>query len=222
LRIVYNGVDTERFSPQYRERDREPTRARLGVREHETLLLIVAHNFALKGVATLVRSLGQLRAAGAEVQLAVVGGKRSARYERLAEQCGVREAVHFLGPCDDPRPYYAAADLYVQPTFYDPCSLVVLEALASGLPIVTSKLNGAGELIEPGREGAILVDPADDRELTSVLQPWLDRAAQVRGGQAARQLAERHTLLRNSQEIVAVYEEIVARRSGRATLKRAS
>ena len=207
LRLVYNGVDLTRFSPAHREQHRTVVRALLGVDESEVLLLIVAHNFRLKGVPTLLRAAGRLQRAGQPVRVVVAGGKRTRAYEALAKRLGVGSAVTFLGAVDDPTPYYAAADVYVQPTFYDPCSLVVLEALASGLPVVTTRFNGAGELLTAGREGYVIHDPADDAELAAALTPLMDTARRSAMGHAARQLAEAHSLERNCREVLAVYQE---------------
>jgi UDP-glucose:(heptosyl)LPS alpha-1,3-glucosyltransferase len=211
MRIVYNGVDLQRFSPAYRDQYRNAVRARLGVAD-KLLLLIVAHNFELKGVPTLLRATARLAAEGRAVHLAVAGGKRTARYERMARSLGAASAVTFLGGVSDPAPYYAAADVYVQPTFYDPCSLVVLEALASGLPVVTSRFNGAGELLTEGVQGSLLDDPADDAELVAKLLPYFDSAERDRQGTAARRLAENHSLERNCRELIRVYSEIAARK----------
>lgn len=212
LRLVYNGVDTARFSPRHRQERRGPVRRQLGVHENETLLLTVAHNFRLKGVPTLLRAAALLAQRKCRVRVAIAGGKRLAGWQRWADRLGVGGLTTFLGPVDDPVPYYGAADVYIQPTFYDPCSLVVLEALASGLPAITSRFNGAGELIEPGREGEVIHDPADPRELADAIRPYCDRARQASAGQAARALAERHTLARNAMEMVAVYEQAAAKR----------
>lgn len=205
IRLIYNGVDTERFSPDHRTKYREAMRQRLHIEPDETLLLIVAHNFQLKGVPTLLRALGHLRRTGAAARLVVVGGKRTRGAEQLAERSGVAPYVTFAGAIDDPVPYYAAADVYVQPTFYDPCSLVALEALASGLPVVTSVFNGAGELITSGAEGLIQHDPADDVELARLLLPLVERDAQQSMGTTARALALRHTWQHNVRAIVEVY-----------------
>ena len=91
-----------------------------------------------------------------------------------------------MGRIDNPVPYYAAADAYVQPTFYDPCSLVVLEALASGLPVVTSRFNGVSELLTQGREGYVIYDPADHYELAEALVPMFNPARRAAMGQASR------------------------------------
>lgn len=206
IRLIYNGVDLERYTPALQSRYRQELRERLGVQD-ELLLLIVAHNFELKGVPTLIRAVGLLRSQGQPFRLAVAGGKRLKRYQRLAIEVGAGQAVTFLGPVDDAAPWYAAADVYVQPTFYDPCSLVVLEALASGLPIVTSRFNGAGELVTAGVEGYLLHDPADAEELAERLQSLLSADRRQAMSVAARRLAERHSLDRNCDEILAVYHE---------------
>jgi UDP-glucose:(heptosyl)LPS alpha-1,3-glucosyltransferase len=212
IRIVYNGVDVERFSPEHQRRYRQVVRDELGATDDETLLLIVAHNFQLKGVPTLVSAVGRLRGQGRPVKLAVVGGKR-----RPGPGAGSNDpCVVYVGPADDTVPYYAAADLYVQPTFYDPCSLVVLEALASGLPVVTSRYNGAGELMTSGVEGHIVNDPASVDELTECLRRLVDPAARAPMALAARELALRHSLDCNCRELLAVYEEVTALRRKKA------
>jgi UDP-glucose:(heptosyl)LPS alpha-1,3-glucosyltransferase len=129
----------------------------------------------------------------------------------MARRAGAAQAVAFLGSVLDPVPYYAAADVYIQPTFYDPCSLVVLEALASGLPVVTSCCNGAGELLTEGVEGHVIDDPADHEQLADCLRPLLDASLRQRMATAARELVLRHSLARNCQQILDVYEEVAAR-----------
>ena len=212
IRLVYNGVDVERFSPIHREKCRAETRRKLGVSEDTVLLLIAAHNFRLKGVPTLIKAVGQLATGSESVHLAVAGGKRFGRYQRQAERECVGPQVTFLGSVQDMTPLYAAADVYVQPTFYDPCSLVVLEALASGLPVITSQCNGASELMTESVHGYILQDPGDSEELAACLMPLLDARRRMEMGTAARHLALKHTLARNCQEMIAVYTEVAQRR----------
>lgn len=208
IRLVYNGVDTQRFSPHHRAEHRRQIRARLGVADDEVLFLFVGHDFARKGLATAIRALGHLRADRRPVRLVVVGGKPVGTYKRLADRCGVRSQVVFAGSVADPIPYYAAADAYVLPTFYDPCSLGVLEAAASGLPSITTSLNGASELLTDGVDGYLLADPADDYGLAVPMQWLLDPVLRQRMGEAARQLALQHTLERNCDQIEAIYREI--------------
>lgn len=216
IRLVYNGVDTVRFRPEHRATYREAVRRRLGVDEGTLLLLIVAHNFRLKGVPMLLRAMGRMTALGKRVHLVVVGGKRVGRFARAAGRLGAGRAVTFAGAVDNVVPYYAAADVYVHPTFYDTFSLVVLEALASGLPVVTSRFNGAVELFTEGAEGYLLSDPTNVDELLARLAMLFDPALRARMGQSARQLAEKHTFSQNVDQVLSVYSEVLNRESPRA------
>lgn len=222
IRVVYNGVDTDRFSPAGRHQHRPAVRRELGIDQHTVLALIVAHNFRLKGVHTLLRAMRRLKAAGRAMHLAVVGGKRLGGWRRMARRLGVETMVRFLGPKDETIPYYAAADFYVHPTFYDTCSLVVLEAAASGLPIITTRLNGVAELFRDGLEGLLLSDPSDACELARRMETLQDESLRRRMGAAGRRMALEHTLKRNVDEIVEIYEEIAPGRrrpAARRTLR---
>jgi len=211
IRLIYNGVDLERFSPAHRALHRGPTRCQLGVWADEVLLLFVGHDFQRKGLPALLGALARLVKQGLPLRLAVLGGRKPGPYQRLARRLGVDAAVTFVGSVKDPVPYYAAADVYAMPTLYDPCSLGVLEALASGLPVVTSGNNGAGELVTEGVEGYIVADPADREQLAERLATLCSMEVRTRMGQAARALATRHSLARNCQQVLALYDEVVTR-----------
>jgi UDP-glucose:(heptosyl)LPS alpha-1,3-glucosyltransferase len=207
IRVIYNGVDTERFTPQNRRLYRDRVRNSLGLAE-QVILLTVAQNFRLKGVAETIRTLAELRRRGHDAAYVVVGGGRKGPFERLATRLGCNEHVRFVGPCSEPERYYAAADIYVQPTYYDPCSLVVLEALACGLPVVTSSYNGAAELLEAGRHGYVVADPADVASLTMRLEQLMDPEHRRECSVRARELAEANTLQENYGRILSLYEQV--------------
>src|SRR6185312_17202667 len=101
------------------------------------------------------------------------------------------DRVHFVGHCPDMRNAYFAADFLVHPTFYDPCSLVVLEALACGLPVITTRYNGAAELLSPPADGLVLDDPHDAPATAAAITRMLGRGYRVAASQAARQAAGR-------------------------------
>ena len=208
IRLIYNGVDTRRFSPENRSTHRDTVRQRLGLGD-EVLFLIVAHNLRLKGLPTLLKAISLLESAPHAARLAVVGGRRVTPFRRMARRLGVSRRVHFIGAVEDAVPYYAAADVYVQPTFYDPCSLVVLEALASGLPVITTRFNGAGELMTPGEHGYLLDDPADAVTLSRQMSQLLDDDRRRQMSLDARKLALQHSLDDNVNRVLAVYREKV-------------
>jgi UDP-glucose:(heptosyl)LPS alpha-1,3-glucosyltransferase len=213
IRVVYNGVDTDRFSPERCAPHREATRRALGVGPSERLALIVAHNFRLKGVPALLAAMASLAAEGLPVRLLVLGGKRLAPWRRRAARLGLAQTVRYVGPIGDPLPYYAAADLYVHPTIYDACSLVVLEAAACGLPIITSRSNGAAELFHNGVDARLLDDPANVGELAASIRALLGEPTRQRIGAAARQTVLEHSFERNVDRIIDVYQEVLRRRA---------
>ena len=208
IRLIYNGVDTQRFSPDFRPQFRDKIRRQLGL-DSQVLYLIVAHNLKLKGVPALLRAAGILAKNQKEFHIAIVGGKRIGPYRRLAEQLGVSHHVTFVDAVDDPVPYYAAADVYVQPTFYDPCSLVVLEAFACGLPVITTRFNGAGELMTPGEHGFVMDDPNNAEQLADFMRTLLDGRKRDKMMTAARQLALRNSFQSNVSRILDVYREVI-------------
>ncbi|HEX8678982.1 MAG TPA: glycosyltransferase family 4 protein, partial [Chthoniobacterales bacterium] len=120
--------------------------------------------------------------------------------------------VSFLDAVD-PVPHYAAADVYVQPTWYDPCSLVTLEAAACGLPVITTRYNGASELMHDGLDGYVLEDPHDVATLAARMQALLDPALRNTMGAAGRAVALQHTFERQTDEFLELYREIMERRA---------
>ncbi|HEY4760079.1 MAG TPA: glycosyltransferase family 4 protein, partial [Thermoguttaceae bacterium] len=210
IRVVYNGVDVKRFSPQRRGEFRNSMRQRLGIADDVVVAIAVAHNFQLKGVPTLLRALEILAPKRLPLHAVVVGGKRAFLWQWLAK--ARRLPVTFVGVQPDTVPFYAAADMFVHPSFYDSCSLVLLEAAASGLPLLVSRENGAAELLTHGLEGMLLEDPADAECLAAGMEFLLDASLRDRMGAAAERLAAEHTMERNCQEILAIYQQSVQSR----------
>lgn len=212
LRLVYNGVDLDRFSPDRRAEFREPVRARFGVSDSEVLFVFVGNDYHRKGLARAVEAVARLRSDGEPARLLVVGGKPYRRWwYRLARRASAY-VPDFTGLVDDTVPFYAAADAFVLPTLYDPCSLSVLEAAASGLPSITTRANGAGELLRDDRDGYVLDDPLDVGALAERMRRLMDPARRARMGLAARRTMLDHGLDRNCDELLAIYDEVAGRR----------
>jgi len=170
LHVIYNAVDPREFNPGVRDA-RAVTRARLGIAESDVVFLLVGSGYARKGVPVALKALARLPA---RARLVVVGrDKHPARYEAMARRAGVSGRVVFAGPQQDPRPYLGAADAFVLPTLYDPLSNAVLEALACGLPVVTSRRCGAGELVVAHGAGWIC-DANDNAALAAHMERLLD------------------------------------------------
>ena len=212
LRVIPNGVDVARFTPQHRATFRAETRRDLGLGD-EVLFLMLAHNLLLKNAEAFLRAAAQLVASGAPVRLVIAGGKKPEPFVRLSKKLGIARAVSFSGAAD-PIPLYAAADVFVHPTWYDPCSLVTLEASASGLPVITTRCNGASELMTDGAEGFLFDDPADVAALASGMKKLLDGARREEMGAAGRAMAMAHTFEHQTTQFLELYAEIAARRGG--------
>lgn len=211
VRVIYNGADIERFHPRCREQHRAEMRRRLGLRD-ELTLIFVGHNFVRKGLRNAIRALELLKDARPAVRLVVVGSDAPGRFAQEARSLGVGDKVHFAGRTREIEKYYAAADVFIFPTWYDPCALVTLEALASGLPVITSTFNGAGEVITPGREGYV-VAPDDVAGLARSVRALLDADVRAAASRAARLAAEQHSTIHHVDEMMQYYESVVARKS---------
>ena len=201
LSVVYNGVDLERFHPGNRARWRGPARSEAGIPAGAFTALFVGSGFARKGLATAIEGLAALRDRSGRL---IVLGKGDAReYRALASRLGVGERVAWLGPRDDPERWYAAADVAVLPSRYEPFGNVHLEALAAGLPVVASSRAGGAELIVDGINGAV-VDPTDPRALAAALERFRERP-QADSVDAARRSAEPYTYAAQVSGFVQIY-----------------
>jgi UDP-glucose:(heptosyl)LPS alpha-1,3-glucosyltransferase len=207
VRVVRSAIDPLRFSADDRLKRRHAERQRWGVDPAETVGLFVAMNYRLKGLAPLLNGFA-LTPRDQPSRLVVVGHPKVARYERLVRSLGIADRVLFLGHRSDPKDCYFAADYLVHPTFYDPCSLVVLEALACGLPVITSRYNGASELLTPPNEGFVVDDPHDAMALANAMGRMLDRGYLREASAAARAAGLRWTFEDHCRELLNVFTEV--------------
>lgn len=210
MRVIHNGVDVEKFTPANRDKYRDQTRKQLGVGS-EVIFLSLAHNLLLKNAEATIRAIGALTNEDAPVRLIIAGGKKPDRFIKLAEKLKITHLVTFLDLVD-PMPYYAAADVFVHPTWYDPCSLVTLEASSCGLPVITSRFNGAAELMTDGKEGFIVADPADVTALAGRMRQLLDPALREKMGAAGRAMAIQNPFENQTSRFLELYREVAAKK----------
>ena len=204
LRVVYSGVDVERFHPGLKEH-RAAVRAALGISENAAAFIFVGSGFARKGLRQAIRGLARVDGA----HLIVVGkDKRLASYGREAERLGLRSRVRFLGVQSDVGRYYGAADALVLPAIYDPFPNVALEAMACGLPVVTSTKCGAAELVIPGENGYVC-DALNVGALAAAIERLSDREHCRRLGHSARQTVLPYTLEAMRRNLQALYTELL-------------
>jgi UDP-glucose:(heptosyl)LPS alpha-1,3-glucosyltransferase len=212
IRIIRNGVDTERFHPRNRLHTGREFRASLGLAERTAVLLFMAHNFRLKGLHCLI---GSLRGAKRKVAwvLLVAGRGRRGPFQDLAKRCGMDDRLMFIDHVKAPETVLAACDILVHPTFYDPFSNVCLEAMASGVPVVTTRHNGASEIIQNGLSGFVISDPRRGDVLLEAIEALLDPLERMRMGEEARRVAEHFSWDQHLSEVESVYRQILEERT---------
>jgi len=167
ITVVPNGVDTVRFNPANRELFRKTVRKELGITEEQTMLLFVGNSWGRKGLRTAIEAI---QGPGQEdVRLVVVGeGVRDVFLDSLPPQLVNR--ILFTGKQNEHvERFYAAADVFILPTLYEPFGLVILEALASGLPTIVSACAGASEWLVDGLDAILLQDASDGSEARAAL-----------------------------------------------------
>jgi glycosyltransferase involved in cell wall biosynthesis len=169
---IPNGVDVKRFEPQDRLQRRSAARAELNVDPETFVLLLIGNDWRKKGLHTLIESLDECR--DLPIRLFVVGKDDEKPFEAKIQRLGLLDRVRFLAPSEDVMKFYAAADAYVGPSLEDAYGLPVIEAMASGLPVIASVNAGVSEVINNGLNGLLLQDPTDVGELAGLIRRLAD------------------------------------------------
>lgn len=210
VRVVFNGV-------QVREPAREEIAAhRVNIRRQHQIpdsvlvLLFIAHNFRLKGLGPLIETASRLITSGFDAfRILVVGRDNPVGYQRRIESHGLSRHITFTGPSQRSQVYLCGSDVLVHPTYYDPCSRVVLEALASGLPCITTRFNGAAEVMTDGREGFIIETPDDVGLWARRIRELADADLRAKMSKCALDLREHLSMRRHVDELEALFTEFV-------------
>ncbi|GAA5162550.1 glycosyltransferase family 4 protein [Viridibacterium curvum] len=214
LHVLHNGVDLERFHLGLRARHRQTLREQMGVSDATRVILYVGSGYERKGVGVLLKALA--RPELADAQLWVVGkDKAQQKFEALAHKLGVRERVRFEGPQQDVVRYLGAADVFALPTLYDPMPNAAMEALASGLPTLTSMSCGTAELVRALECGEV-TDALDAPAVAAGLKRLLDIACSNRGEEIraqARESVSHLSLAVMAEKQLALYGQLLSAES---------
>lgn len=206
--VIYNGIDTAFFNPQDARAQRDALRQQYGFGSETPVLLYVGSGFERKGLAQALHAIVPHPA----VQLVVVGSdKKRRRYQALAQQLGLGNRVHFAGAQRDVRSYYGLADGFILPSIYEPFGLVVAEAMACGLPVLTSTRCGGGELVQPGLTGWLAAPDATD-DWQHHVGLWLAaRQGWPLMAEAARRAVLPFTEARMVDDMLALFQRLLTR-----------
>ncbi|MCY7381197.1 MAG: glycosyltransferase family 4 protein [Microcoleus sp. CAN_BIN18] len=200
IHVILNGVDLQEFSPG------SASRQAFNLPENVTLGLFVGDiRLNRKNLDTVLYAAAKVP----DLHLVVVGDTTRSPYPKMAAQLGIQDRVHFLGFRQDVPDLMKAADFLVFPSRYEPFGLVVLEAMATGIPVITAATTGAAELVTPDC-GFVLPDSEDTQALAEALNQLVkcDRQQRQQMGQVARAIAEQHSWANMAGNYVNLFEEL--------------
>jgi UDP-glucose:(heptosyl)LPS alpha-1,3-glucosyltransferase len=197
---LFNAVSLDVFDPKDRVRKGQ------GIRSDELVAVIVAQDFERKGVPQAIEATrrvnAQRHANEPRVRLIVVGSGHEPANEG---------DIVYTGATSNVLPFYAAADFFVLPTRHDPCSLVVLEALAMGLPVISTRYNGACEIMTDDVHGFVLSDPHNEDALANAMRKMLDPALRRRMSEASLALRPQLSYEHHLDRLIQIYQQCMVR-----------
>lgn len=211
ITVIYNGVDIKRFHPGVGKNLRQPVRKALKILPEEIALLFISNNFKLKQLFLVLQAMVFLQ--DSAFKLMVIGADDPLPYQKWAEKNGLKDRVLFVGSQKKVENFYAASDIFVLPTLYDAFANVCLEAMACGLPVLTTETNGAAELICDGIQGFVLKN-SDARQLARYLVFLKSTQERNRMGRQAAKKASTFTLDKHLSELLSLYDRIRFQKTG--------
>jgi UDP-glucose:(heptosyl)LPS alpha-1,3-glucosyltransferase len=186
---LYNGVDLARFTPPRDDSARREITSSRGLTDGAPTVAFVGNGWARKGLKSLLAAWPKV-ARGAH--LLVVGADQNERwYEREAQRLAIERRVHFVGAMPDVTQIFHAADAVALPSLFEPFGNVILEAMASGVPVLSSAQSGASELLPDAMQRFVVRDPSNPEEIAQKMNALLDSARELRD--LARATAEKYT-----------------------------
>jgi UDP-glucose:(heptosyl)LPS alpha-1,3-glucosyltransferase len=197
--VIPNAVDLARFNFSERLRRREQARKTLKLSENEFVLLLVGNDWKSKGLASLLSAVAAIQ--NLPLRLIVVGRDNSAPFLELVRHLQLPGRVSFHEPSSDVMQFYAAADVYTGPSLHDSFALPPLEAMACGLPVITSVSNGGSAIITEGFDGFVLGDPQDSAALSQLISRLYEQPElRCSVGENAARTAQSFSWERNASE----------------------
>lgn len=203
---IFNGVDLDKFNPEKRVKYYEAQRNDYGIPNDYMVIIFLGSGFKRKGLRYIIDALYILRN---EKIILFIGGKGNfKKYNRYTRELEIEEKVKFTGFVENPELLYNMGDVLVLPTIYDPFSNVCLEAMACGLPIITTDDNGISELIDEKNCGYI-IKSKDKYSIADSIKKLMDRERRNNYGLNSRKIAEGYPISRMVQSTIKLYEEMI-------------
>jgi len=225
ITVIHNGVKTnKRINTDQADRFRSQILAELGIKEADNpvLFLFVAHNFRLKGLPCLIEAMKTAanRRTEREAFLIVAGNGKINKYRRLAKELNPSRKIRkiiFLGSVNQIQNALSIIDVGVLPTFYDPSSRFILEALAAGKPVITTTFNGATDLFTNNRHGKVIDSPENTDELAEAINYFTNTMNIQQASQAIIEdnIKDKVSMNRAAKQLTTVYESVLQRKGQR-------
>jgi len=217
--VIPNGVKTDKqINAGQAERLRSQILSKLSLKEADkpVLFLFVANNFRLKGLEVLIKAMAAAARCDTERKgyLIVAGNGRTHKYRHIAKRLNISERVVFLGHIGHIQNALSLTDVAILPTFYDPSSRYILEALAAGKPVITTRFNGATDLFENNRHGKVIDSPGDISALAEAIVYFTDtnNIEKASASIVEDNLKERISINRAAKQLISVYESVLQRK----------
>ncbi len=196
IALVRNGIPLEqfRFNPELREKSRDELKVKPG----EIALLFAGSGWERKGLRFAIAAMALCHTRKMRLLVAGWGNQRYYKSKR----------IQFLGEMPDLLSVYAAADIFILPTIYDPFSNACLEALACGIPVITTRSNGFSEIIADGVHGSIVDSANNVAALRDAIRFWSDAARRAAARSANSEFAAQFDISKNVEQTLAILFQI--------------
>tara|TARA_Y100000589_G_scaffold259557_1_gene249140 strand:- start:4571 stop:5734 length:1164 start_codon:yes stop_codon:yes gene_type:complete len=210
--VIPNAATLPDFTVDERQTWRTQVREGYRIAEDQTVFVFAAMNPMLKGLTPLMIAFARLVAAEMPVVL-MLAGKYKKQYVDQADSLGIRDKVRFVGPTNEMVKLYAAGDVLVHPTFYDPSSKVVIEALMMGIPAISTSYNGASDMIvseDGSSRGRVIQNPSDTNALAEAMIQLVDAETRKACSEASVGLAESLSMKVHVDRLIKLVENVLA------------
>jgi UDP-glucose:(heptosyl)LPS alpha-1,3-glucosyltransferase len=209
--IINPGIDLNDYAVQGKDSVRNGIRRELGINISDPVILFASMNFEIKGLDDILSSLARLKAQNRKFKLIVAGKGDIKKYTRLAEQSQIASDVIFTGPVSKEKliKLYLAGDLYIMLSKFDTFGMVVLEAMAAGLPVIISSNVGAKDIVQEDKNGFVVHNTSDTDYIATKIALLLDENICRKMASAALQTAKQNTWDEVTKKYAGIYENLL-------------
>lgn len=214
--VVYNGIDYERFNPDVKKTFRKLTRKKLQLNDDDIVISYLSHNWERKRLLTIFEAIATLKSITPIRYKVIIAGKGNIdEFRKKGLNLGLDETdMIFLGSHSTPEKVFAASDISVLPTMYDPCAGVTVESMACGLPTITTPSNGSHELITHGENGFVLQQHDNSDNLVEYLMILQNQQKREEFGLKAAEAVKDRTFHQVVRESIEVMKQIIDNEKG--------